>query len=276
MTPTVACVDLDRTLIYSASALDLRMPDHEAPRLLAVEVYQREPLSYITESAGHLLGGLPDDLLLVPTTTRTPEQLARVHLPMPASRYAIAANGGFILVDGTVDRAWSGTVRANLATAAPLADVVHHLGQWADAPFMMKQRTASDLFAYCVVDRGTVPPSLLEELDDWLTARGWRLSLQGRKLYAVPSSLTKTAAAVEVATRCGANGFIAAGDSLLDAELLESAARAARPSAGELADAGWTCPGLTVLRQPGVLGGQELITWLVARAEEERLGPHRR
>jgi len=30
----IVCTDLDRTLIYSAAALDLRVPDAEAPRLL--------------------------------------------------------------------------------------------------------------------------------------------------------------------------------------------------------------------------------------------------
>ncbi|MDN5933930.1 MAG: hypothetical protein L0I24_23140, partial [Pseudonocardia sp.] len=46
---TVACLDLDRTVIYSAAALNLRMPDHEAPRLLCVEVYKGAPLSFMTE-----------------------------------------------------------------------------------------------------------------------------------------------------------------------------------------------------------------------------------
>ena len=42
---TVVCVDLDRTVIYSAAALDLPMPDAEAPRLLCVEVYRGASVS---------------------------------------------------------------------------------------------------------------------------------------------------------------------------------------------------------------------------------------
>jgi hypothetical protein len=45
---TVVCLDLDRTVIYSAAALDLRMPDDQAPRLLCVEVYRGVPLSFLT------------------------------------------------------------------------------------------------------------------------------------------------------------------------------------------------------------------------------------
>ncbi len=33
---TVVCLDLDRTVIYSAAALDLRIPDEEAARILTV------------------------------------------------------------------------------------------------------------------------------------------------------------------------------------------------------------------------------------------------
>ena len=91
---TVVCVDLDRTIIYSAAALDLRMPDTEAPRLLCVEVYRGVPLSFLTEAAADTLRALHEVATVVPTTTRTPEQLARVRLPGPPARYAIAANGG--------------------------------------------------------------------------------------------------------------------------------------------------------------------------------------
>ncbi|MBB1247260.1 HAD family hydrolase, partial [Streptomyces durbertensis] len=46
--PVLFASDLDRTLIYSAAALGLTGPDHAAPRLLCVEVYQAKPLSYLT------------------------------------------------------------------------------------------------------------------------------------------------------------------------------------------------------------------------------------
>jgi len=54
----VACLDLDRTVIYSAAALDLRMPDHAAPRLLCVEVYRGVPLSFMVEEAVAALAAL--------------------------------------------------------------------------------------------------------------------------------------------------------------------------------------------------------------------------
>lgn len=41
--PVLVASDLDRTLIYSAAALGLTMPDLRAPRLLCVEVYESKP-----------------------------------------------------------------------------------------------------------------------------------------------------------------------------------------------------------------------------------------
>ena len=76
----VVCLDLDRTIIYSAAALDLDLPDADAPRLLCVELYRGAPLSYMTETAADLLRELQGLATVVPTTTRTPEQLGRVHL----------------------------------------------------------------------------------------------------------------------------------------------------------------------------------------------------
>ncbi|WP_232663559.1 HAD family hydrolase [Pseudonocardia sp. TRM90224] len=261
---TVVCLDMDRTVIYSAAALDLRVPDHEAPRLLCVEIYQGAPLSFLTEDAVAALQRLQSRAVVVPTTTRTPEQLARIRLPGTAPRYAIASNGGHLLVDGVPDGDWAATVRARLAGCAPLAEIESHLAA-SGGPFLLRLRTASDLFAYAVVDRAALPSGWVEALARWCGPRGWRVSLQGRKVYAVPEPLTKSAAAHEVVARCGGGPLLAAGDSLLDADLLEAADAAIRPAHGELADAGFTRDHLAVTVNTGVLAGTELLEWLVDR-----------
>jgi hypothetical protein len=263
---TVVCLDLDRTVIYSAAALGLRVPDADAPRLLCVEVYGGVPLSFLTEPGAATLQALHALATVVPTTTRTPEQLARVHLPGPPARFAIASNGGHLLVDGVPDPSWAAVVRARLAGCAPLAEVERHL-HGRSGTFVRNLRTASDLFAYAVVDRAALPPAWVDELAAWCAPRGWAVSLQGRKVYAVPRPLTKSAAAAEVHARCGAGGpLLAAGDSLLDAELLAAADAAIRPAHGELADTGFTLDHLAVTTTTGVRAGEELLGWLHSRA----------
>ncbi|MEV2247072.1 HAD family hydrolase [Streptomyces sp. NPDC049970] len=265
--------DLDRTLIYSAAALQLTMPDERAPRLLCVEVYDRAPLSYMTETAAALLDELARTTVFVPTTTRTREQYARIHLPGPAPRYAICANGGHLLVDGVSDPEWHEGVTRRLAEeCAPLDEVRAHLRATSDPSWLLKERVAEDLFAYLVVDRTALPEGWVKELSAWAGPRGWTVSLQGRKIYAVPQPLTKSAAMHEAARRCGATRTLAAGDSLLDADLLLAADLAWRPGHGELADSGWGAPHTEVLRERGAAAGEEILRRFLRASDPVRAG----
>ncbi|MEU2287614.1 HAD family hydrolase [Streptomyces sp. NPDC013178] len=268
--PVMVASDLDRTLIYSAAALALTMPDARAPRLLCVEVHESRPLSYMTETAAQLLTDLGDAAVFVPTTTRTRKQYQRINLPGPPPPYAICANGGHLLVDGVSDPDWHAAVTARLADeCAPLAEVQAHLAAFADPVWLRKQRIAEDLFAYLVVERELLPEEWVKELAVWAENRGWTVSLQGRKIYAVPKPLTKSAAVREVARRAGAELTLAAGDSLLDADLLLAADRGWRPGHGELADAAWTAPRITALPERGVLAGERILREFLKGAREK-------
>ncbi|MFJ6940812.1 HAD family hydrolase [Streptomyces sp. NPDC101132] len=261
MTVLVAS-DLDRTLIYSTAALGLTMPDALAPRLLCVEVHESKPLSFMTETAAALLAELTADpsVVFVPTTTRTRKQYQRIRFPGRPAPYAICANGGQLLVDGVPDRDWRRQVARRLAEeCAPLEEVRNHLIATSHPSWLRKERVAEDLFAYLVVERQLLPEEWLKALTEWAGARGWTVSLQGRKVYAVPRPLTKSAAMREVVRRTGATRTLAAGDSLLDADLLLAADAGWRPGHGELADAGWTAPGVTALDLAGVVAGEEIV-----------------
>ncbi|WP_233358606.1 hypothetical protein [Thermomonospora amylolytica] len=179
--------------------------------------------------------------------------------------YAICANGGHILVDGVEDPEWAARVRSRLTGAAELAEVHEHLGR-VGGDFVLKLRVASGLFGYAVVDRAALPDGWLADLTGWCAERGWRTSLQGRKVYCIPDGLTKAAAAAEVARRAGADRMLAAGDSLLDIDLLEAADAALRPAHGELAVAGWTAPNTAVTETRGVAAGEEIAGRLLALA----------
>ncbi|GGV04330.1 hypothetical protein GCM10010182_23300 [Actinomadura cremea] len=262
----LVCSDLDRTLIYSQAAFALDGPDETMPRLLCVEFYQGKPLSYMTESAARTLEDLAAAAVFVPTTTRTPEQYRRVRLLEKQPAYAICANGGHLLVDGVDDPDWAASVRSRVsAGCAPLSEIQEHL-TGVSGEFVLKRRTASDLFAYTVVDRAALPAGWVDDLTGWCAGRGWRTSLQGRKVYCLPAGLTKAAAAEEVARRTGAAAVLAAGDSLLDIELLDAADAAVRPAHGELHDTGWTSPTTDVTASAGIAAGREIAEWLLARA----------
>ncbi|NJP68116.1 HAD family hydrolase [Streptomyces sp. ventii] len=269
--------DLDRTLVYSAAALGLTVPDAEAPRLLCVEVYRSAPLSFLTETAAATLTEIaslpPHEARFVPVTTRTPEQYRRMRLPGPAPALAISANGGRLLVDGEPDGEWDDHVAGLLATdCAPLAEVRDRLRATADPGWLLKERVAEDLFCYLVVDRERFPADWADELATWAGERGWTVSVQGRKVYVVPRPLTKSAALAEVVRRTGARRVLAAGDSLLDADLLTAADRGWRPGHGELADTGWHAPHVASLTTRGVRCGEEILAAALAEVRAHREG----
>lgn len=264
--PTLVCCDLDRTLIYSASALGA-WDQTPVPALRCVEWLDGVPQSFMTEVAARLVAELAFGSVFVPTTTRTRGQYLRVRLPIPVPAYAIIANGGQLLVDGRLDQDWADAVQRRLAAdSAPLEEIRDLLLASRDAAWLVRERAVEELFCYALIDRAALPGDVLVELRAWAAGLGWTVSVQGRKLYLVPRSLTKSAAAAEVARRIGASRLLAAGDALLDADLLEMADIALRPPHGELHETRWVTPGLIVTAADGVRGGEELLQALLDRS----------
>lgn len=268
MKPLVGC-DLDRTLIYSAAALGLGEPDAAAPRLVVAEVYQGVPISFLTRRAEALLAQLAAAAVFVPTTTRTLAQYERVRLFEAPPAFAVTTNGGRIIVDGRPDEDWAGVVAALLASAcAPLAELAEHIDKVADPRWTLSSRVAEDLFCYLVVNRAELPATFVAELTAWCEPLGWAVSLQGRKIYAVPRPLTKGAALAEIGRRSGSSRLLAAGDSLLDADLLDAAQFGVRPAHGELADLNWHRDHVAVTSATGVLAAEEILSRLLAACGE--------
>jgi hydroxymethylpyrimidine pyrophosphatase-like HAD family hydrolase len=259
----LVATDLDRTLIYSRGAVEAGGGTvHE---LVAVERHEGKDASWMTPAAAAALARLHERALVVPVTTRTPEQWQRIRLPGRPPRFAITANGGILLVDGRIDRSWDATVAAELAQVTPMREIWEHASRVCRPEWTVKLRNARGLFCYAVLHRKRVPPGFVAEAAAWAADRGWQLSLQGRKLYWVPRSLTKSAAVAEVAGRTGVAGTVAAGDSLLDADLLEAADRGIVARHGELVASGWTCATVSVTDRSGVEGGAEIVDWFAAQ-----------
>lgn len=264
---TIAFCDLDRTLIYSESALRLNVSDENAPRLLCVEVRKGRPLSFLTEAAGRLVADLARAGVLVPVTTRTVEQYRRVRLPGPGSKFVLCANGGRLLRGGVEDLDFTAAVSDRLEVqAGPHAEILEFLQRVSrptgGPPFVHEVRDASGLFCYAVVNRAQVPAEWVEEVAAFASDRSWDVSVQGRKVYCVPAPLSKASAAREIANMLGAERVLAAGDSLLDADLLDVADLGIRPRHGELADSEWFRPHVAITETEGVTAGEEIAAWM--------------
>ncbi|WP_448638871.1 hypothetical protein [Geodermatophilus sp. URMC 63] len=263
-TATLAAVDLDRTLIYSAAAAG------GTGGLRVVEHLDGAPLSYATPASWPLLAELAGRALLVPVTTRTAAQYGRVRLPV-VPRYALCGNGGVLLADGVRDPAWDAWAAGVAADAAPLPELLALLAAAAGEPWVRTVRAAEGLFCYLVAhDRDAIPARWLADTAAAAGAAGATLSVQGRKVYVVPAGLSKAAGLLRLRRLLTGDGaaprLLCAGDSLLDAPMLLAADSAVRPAHGELHEQGWTGARVAVTTATGAAAGEEIVRWLLARA----------
>jgi hypothetical protein len=254
----VYATDLDQTLIYSRRAAHLD-PDFTAD-LLPVESVADRPISFVTAALLALLDEVWEACVVVPVTTRSLAQYDRLEL-FDAPRqpeWAVTTNGGNLLHHGEVDVDWNRSLHRSLAeTSDDLSAIVESVAREA-GPWIDHVRVADDLFAYTIVDRNEFPAAVEHDLRQVLAARGWLVSVQGRKLYAVPEQLCKSAALAEVQDRLGTeSSLIAAGDSLLDLEMLRAADRSLRPAHGELHEIGEPADVITATCGPAA--GEDLL-----------------
>jgi hydroxymethylpyrimidine pyrophosphatase-like HAD family hydrolase len=256
MSTLLIASDLDRTLIYSAKAMELGDPVQDP---VCIERHHGRDTSFISPVALKALADIARDIPFVPTTTRTAAQYQRIELPGVRIRHAITTNGGCLLVDGRRCRDWDEEVESRLAASAPYDEAAAALAGAFGRPWVRKIRNAEDRFTYTVFDRKEVQPDWFDELGEIGRGLGWSVSVQGRKAYVVPDSLTKEAALAEVVRRVGATRVAAAGDSLLDRGLLGYADVAIRPAHGELHEVGWDLPGLLVTRRSGGSAAEEIV-----------------
>lgn len=260
-------VDLDQTVIYSDRAAGLAGPS------ISVEHLDGRRLSSMTTGAHRAYALLAARHRLVPVTTRTRAQLDRITLPARAG-HAVCANGGILLRHGEPDDDWARWVADVCLASAPLPEVETRLRAVEDQDWVRLVRVAEGLFVYLVAQaRDVVPADWLADLRAELAGKGWGVSVQGRKVYAVPQGLSKAAAVERLQGQLGDDVLLAGGDSLLDQPLLRLAARsggAIRPAHGELDDLGWTGDEVTrvhVTETDGARAGEELLAWLTVRAD---------
>ena len=259
--------DLDRTLIYSAAAAGLGQEEGEEDvaatdplvGALGVEVYDGRTISYVSPGFADRFASLRERCTVVPVTTRTRAQYERITVFGPTTpEWAVVANGGVVLHHGEPDEGWATEVRSRMAatTDVDLAGVTAWMAEVAGR-FIDHVRTADGFFAYTILDRAAMPDDAGEVLAEWLEPRGWRLSIQGRKMYAVPASVSKSGAVRMLVDRLGIDLLVAAGDSLLDRDLLDIADVSIRPRHGELHDAGH--PTHVVTSAAGIAAAEEIL-----------------
>lgn len=204
--------DLDNTIMYSWKY------DTGADRR-CVEVYHDKEITYITHKTYLLLQELKKHVLIVPTTTRTPEQYHRLDLGVGSFPYVLACNGGILLVDGREDSAWyQGSQERIRDSREGLDRAVSILEK--DARRCFDVRLIRELFVFTKCrDSEAVAQDLRAALDAQYVDVFWN----GEKVYVVPSALNKGTAVERFRSYVDCEQVIAAGDSAFDIPMLEAA-----------------------------------------------------
>lgn len=257
----MVATDLDGTVLFSERAMGDNRPD--AGRLRPIDVDGDRTYAYMTDSAVDRWVDLATAGAVVPVTTRSVPQYLRLRLPGPPPRHAVVCNGARLLVDGVSDPTWERTVRRAVAgSAAPFDEVWRQAVGWGAERGFAAVRAVEDFFVYLTVSvREDWLTGFARDADTWLRGRGWRASLQGRKLYLLPAALDKAPAVAEVATRLGAARVVAGGDSLLDERMLRDADAAIRPAHGELHVTGFSVAHCRTTTGRGAAAGDEILDW---------------
>ncbi|WP_407310805.1 HAD family hydrolase [Desulfosporosinus sp. SB140] len=235
MEPILFASDLDQTLIYSHRSLPHSTMDAS---LRPVERLENQCISFMTQGALSLLKELAGQILFVPTTTRTKTQYQRLNFADYGiyPRYVVTSNGGTIFDHGREDVDWAKQVAAGNIHCAEGQDLICRFQEISHPSWVIKDSgtLADDLFYYCVIDRDKLPMKELGDFELWARENRWDLSIQGRKLYFVPRHVSKKAAIEYLREKEGLSTVVAAGDSLLDLEMLKAADIALAPAHGEL------------------------------------------
>jgi hypothetical protein len=247
---TTLFTDLDNTLLYSHR--------HSTPEPKRwVEQLQGKPQGFLTEST-HRFFARQEWLSVVPVTTRTPTQFARLAGMVQGFgwRDALVCNGAILLRDGQADPAWQAESEARSAAEQPAFDAAYAL---ACALAGAENLVCVPPFLFYV--KAQEPEAVLHSLQAQADTSQLVLLGDRRKVYCFPRSLDKGQAIRRYRARFGLGACIAAGDSAFDLPMLEAADHCFCPGAiaGQVANPNKTvcrdglfsnllCAGLEALR----------------------------
>ncbi|KAA0948521.1 haloacid dehalogenase [Sporosarcina sp. ANT_H38] len=253
--------DLDGTLVYSHRRL---AEETLNVSIRNVEVFNGREISFMTEKAIALLRDLSNEMMFVPVTTRTVEQYNRISLFREEIRptYVITSNGGVVHKNGKVDMHWQDYIRTKInRSVASVKDVKRRIEEIAGASQLESIRVVDEFFVYLIIK----PPLSPERFKDYtrLAAEiGWVFSVQGRKVYFIPSFINKWDAVDYVSKKEGKKTVYTAGDSNLDVCLIQQAEFGLIPRHGEAA-VNFGHLGLT--QKTGILASEEIIETILSK-----------
>lgn len=217
----------------------------------------------------------------VPATTRSLAQLRRVTALWMLVRdgWVICANGAVVMHRGRPDAAWDARIAELVGQSAPTVQVraafEREFGTPGRVPWLTSLGDCHGRFLCVVIKRGAVPDGVEATAADLLARYGWHAVLHDRKLYLLPRGLSKGLALTHLRDRLDGPRVMAAGDSVLDLELLAGAEHPVCPSDSELVARGRVPHQARVMRGEHIAGGlaiaREALDWVSDTSAGDRV-----
>lgn len=226
--------DLDQTLIFSEKHISIDLKDKVIPS----EYKNESIITYMLYETFEKLKSLNNNLILIPTTTRTLEQYERIMIFKSYiwPRFAVVNHGGSILEDGVPNMDWDKHISELISVGCePIEQMIGRFkSQLFHEGWVLDFRQIDKLFFYCIIQLDATPMGELTAFMTEVESHGWHSCLHGRKLYFMPKPLNKWNAIEYIKNMLPTQQVIASGDSYMDFELLSMADYAILPSHGEI------------------------------------------
>jgi len=260
---TMFATDLDRTLIYSKRAL-VDFKQDNLLGLMPVERKDDQNVAFMTKRANVLLKELVKELLFVPVTTRTYEQFMRIFLFSEeiSLTYAVTSNGANIIYKGTPLIEWRNHIQNKLNREC--TNLTNMLTIFENVNINGYLKIAENLFFYYILE-DELSDEELKLIKSIALHNGWRVSIQGKKLYVMPNPISKGEAIKYIKERQGIQTIYGAGDSVLDYDFLNICDFAFVPSHGELVKERKVDDHFIISKEKGIKAGEEILNGLITK-----------
>lgn len=200
--------DLDNTLVYSKSKISGGV---------CVEIYNDRKQGFMTEYTYENFRRIAENIRFIPVTTRSVEQFRRIKFPdnlIP--EYVLTSNGATLLYNGEPVDEWRLICRDE--NLIGLLNEVY--SRYCGDPRFRICRIVDESFVYVVCADGQ---NSLEIADELKEKEDIAVEVTGRKIYFFPDGLNKGAAVKKLCKAISMDKLIAAGDSGMDASMLNIA-----------------------------------------------------
>ena len=227
----ILITDLDRTTIFSKKFLK----EVELDAIECVEGIQKhlfapvKEISFMSKKAVELLQELTKKISVVPATARTMKEFKRVKY-FRKMKYAITTGGGIILHNGQVLKEWDRIVENEIYSQKQafrnICEVLEKQAFITQKPCVLDGK-----YIFTKTDNSDACYDFLQKI---LGNDSWNIFIERRKVYIMPSFITKENAVDFICQMQKEKKRIVAGDTNMDKGMLISADIAYVPSHGSI------------------------------------------